>query len=56
MIITGLSVKKNSGKGKLLFFDRNTLSKLSELEISDSVSSELSKYLKNIVNVQITMH
>ncbi|XP_021365912.1 WD repeat-containing protein 70-like isoform X2 [Mizuhopecten yessoensis] len=36
MIITGLSVKKNTGKGKLLFYERNTLTKLSELEISDS--------------------
>ncbi|XP_060086401.1 WD repeat-containing protein 70-like [Ylistrum balloti] len=36
MVITGLSVKKNSGKGKLLFYERNTLTKLSELEISDS--------------------
>lgn len=36
MIITGLSVKKNAGKGKLLFYERNTLTKLSELEISDT--------------------
>ena len=37
-MVTGVSVKKNQGKGKLLFMDRETLDTLTELEVSDTVS------------------
>ncbi|KAL5015983.1 hypothetical protein ScPMuIL_005572 [Solemya velum] len=36
LLVTGLSVKKGEGKGKLLFFDRESLEKVSEMEISDT--------------------
>ncbi|WAR23141.1 WDR70-like protein [Mya arenaria] len=35
LVLTGLSVKKNEGKGKLLFMDRESLGTLTELEVSD---------------------
>ena len=38
LVVTGVSVKKNQGKGKLLFMDRETLDTLTELEVSDTVS------------------
>ena len=37
LVVTGVSVKKNLGKGKLLFMDRETLDTLTELEVSDTV-------------------
>ncbi|CAG2227955.1 Gastrulation defective protein 1 homolog,WD repeat-containing protein 70 [Mytilus edulis] len=36
MVVTGLSIKKGQGKGKLLFMDRQTLDTVTEIEISDS--------------------
>ena len=38
LVVTGVSVKKNQGKGKLLFMDRETLDTVTELEVSDTVS------------------
>lgn len=38
LVVTGLSVRKTDGKGKLLFMDRDTLDTLTELEVSDTVS------------------
>ena len=43
MVVTGLSVKKGQGKGKLLFMDRQTLDTVTEMEISDTVSFYLCK-------------
>ena len=37
MVVTGLSVRKGQGKGKLLFMDRQTLDTVTEMEISDTV-------------------
>ena len=37
MVLTGLSVRKGQGKGKLLFMDRQTLDTVTEMEISDTV-------------------
>lgn len=36
LVLTGISIKKNEGKGKLLFMDRESLETLTELEVSDS--------------------
>ncbi|XP_067677525.1 WD repeat-containing protein 70-like [Haliotis asinina] len=36
MVVTGISVRKGQGPGKLIFFDRNTLNRVTEMEISDS--------------------
>ncbi|ESP03611.1 hypothetical protein LOTGIDRAFT_224256 [Lottia gigantea] len=36
LIVTGTSVKKNQGSGKLLFFEKETLNLVTEMEISDS--------------------
>lgn len=36
MVVTGLSVRKGQGKGKLLFMDRQTLDTVTEMEISDT--------------------
>ena len=36
MVATGISVKKGTEKGRLVFFDSNGLNKVSEMEISDS--------------------
>jgi hypothetical protein len=38
LIVTGVSVKKNEGKGKLLFLDRESLDIMTQLEVSDTVS------------------
>lgn len=40
LVVTGISVKKNEGKGKLLFMDRESLEILTELEVSDSVRTK----------------
>lgn len=37
LVVTGVSVKKNEGKGKLLFLDRESLETLTQLEVSDMV-------------------
>ncbi|KAK3591263.1 hypothetical protein CHS0354_010628 [Potamilus streckersoni] len=36
MVVTGLSVKKSEGQGKLLFMDRQNLSVLTEMVVSDT--------------------
>ncbi|KAJ8306239.1 hypothetical protein KUTeg_016784 [Tegillarca granosa] len=36
LVVTGISVKKNEGKGKLLFMDRESLASVREMEISDT--------------------
>lgn len=36
LIVTGVSVKKNEGKGKLLFLDRESLDIMTQLEVSDT--------------------
>lgn len=36
MVLTGISVRKGQGKGKLLFMDRQTLDTVTEMEISDA--------------------
>lgn len=38
LVITGLSVRKGEGAGKLLFMDRQTLKTMSELEVSEDSS------------------
>jgi hypothetical protein len=47
MVVTGLSVKKGQGKGKLLFMDRQTLDTVTEMEISDTVRF----YLCSIITI-----
>ncbi|XP_069483250.1 WD repeat-containing protein 70 isoform X1 [Ambystoma mexicanum] len=36
LIVTGTSVKKDSGSGKLLFFERETFQKVYEIEVTDA--------------------
>lgn len=36
LIVTGTSVKKNAGNGKLLFFEQDTFKKVYEIEVKDS--------------------
>ena len=38
MVLTGISIKKNEGVGKLMFFDRETFDVVTEMECSNSVS------------------
>lgn len=37
ILVTGTSVKKGGGSGKLFFFDRGTFQKLYEIEVTDAV-------------------
>ena len=39
LVVTGVSVRKGQGVGKLVFFDRDSLERVMELDVSpDSVS------------------
>lgn len=40
LVITGTSVKKDEGNGKLAFFDRTTFERVYDIEVTNSVSSE----------------
>lgn len=39
LLITGTSVKKDEGNGKLAFFDRTSFEKVHEIEVTNAVSS-----------------
>lgn len=39
LLITGTSVKKDEGNGKLAFFDRMSFEKVHEIEVTNAVSS-----------------
>ena len=39
LVLTGTSVKKNEGNGKLVFFDRATFQKVYEVEVTNAVSN-----------------
>jgi hypothetical protein len=38
LLVTGTSMKKGETEGKMVFFDRNTFSKVHEMTVSNSVS------------------
>ena len=35
LVVTGVSVKKGEGSGQIIFFDRNTLERVSSVDASD---------------------
>lgn len=37
LLVTGTSVRKDEGNGKLLFFERQSLQKVYEIEVADTV-------------------
>lgn len=39
LLVTGTSVKKDEGNGKLAFFDRVSFQKVYEIEVTNAVSS-----------------
>lgn len=39
LLLTGTSVKKEEGNGKLVFFDRASFQKVYEIEVTNAVSS-----------------
>lgn len=39
LLVTGTSVRKGEGNGKLVFFDRGTFQKVYEIEVTNAVST-----------------
>ena len=39
LLVTGTSVKKNEGNGKLVFFDRASFQKVYQVEVTNAVST-----------------
>lgn len=58
LVVTGTSVKKEEGNGKLVFFDRASFQKVYEIEVTNAVSSaaahtgdfQYSNYVKTLTN------
>lgn len=42
LLVSGTSVKKNEGNGKLVFFDRASFQRVYEIEVTNAVSSSVS--------------
>lgn len=50
LLVTGTSVKKDEGNGKLVFFDRASFQRVYEIEVTNSVSSPDCAFCKMISN------
>lgn len=48
ILVTGTSVKKGGGSGKLIFFYRETFQKLYEIEVTDAVCILVLSSLQNM--------
>lgn len=57
LLVTGTSVRKDEGNGKLLFFERQSLQKVYEIEVADTVGVEgqLTDSCEAVTPTQVTL-
>lgn len=53
LLVTGTSVRKGEGHGKLVFFDRGTFQKVYNIDVTNAVSTRLYIYTNSDTHTQI---